>query len=149
MHPRDPQFRTKLDLVHALALEYLDAGGGLAGIGAAKALALRHGVQKRDAVARLMQALLNAAPEAVRREKGAKSAAAQFPEFRAWHALLQPLFDIVPPDWTEKKPDLDLVQRMHAAAHDLEDETEDAEGVEDEDQEQDQEEEDEISPEEE
>ena len=114
VHPRDPQFRTKIDLVHALALEYLDAGGGLAGIGAAKALALRHGVKAGDAVARLMQALLKAAPEAVRREKGAKSAAAQFPEFRAWHALLRPLFDITPPDWTERKPDLDLVQRMQA-----------------------------------
>jgi putative DNA methylase len=118
VHPRDPQFRTKIDLVHALALEYLDAGGGLAGIGAAKALALRHGVKAADAVARLMQALLKAAPEAVRREKGAKSAAAQFPEFRAWHALLRPLFDIAPPDWTEHKPDLDLVQRMQTAGND-------------------------------
>jgi putative DNA methylase len=91
---------------------------------------------------------LNAAPEAVRREKGAKSAAAQFPEFRAWHALLQPLFDIVPPDWTEKKPDLDLVQRMHALAHDAEKniETKEVEDLEDEDQDQD---EDEKSPEDE
>ena len=146
VHPRDPLFRTKLDLVHALALEYLDAGGGLAGIGAAKALALRHGVHKRDAAARLMQALLNAAPEAMRREKGAKSAAAQFPEFRAWHALLQPLFDIEPPDWTEKKPDLDLVQRMHALANDADGggENEGVEDLEDDDQDQD-----EVSPEDE
>jgi putative DNA methylase len=134
VHPRDPQFRTKLDLVHALALEYLDAGGGLAGIGAAKALALRHGVQKGDAVARLMQALLNAAPEAVRRDKGPKSAAAQFPEFRAWYALLQPLFELVPPDWTEKKLDLDLVQRMHALAPEGEGEDETVEDLEDEDE---------------
>ena len=150
VHPRDPHFRTKLDLVHALALEYLDAGGGLSGIGAAKALALRHGIQKRDAVARLMQALLNAAPEAMRQEKGPKSAAAQFPEFRAWHSLLQPLFDIVPPDWTEKKPDLDLVQRMQALAQDVEkgDEMEEVEGLEDQDEDQDHDE-DEKSPEDE
>jgi len=64
----------------------------------------------------------------MRHEKGAKSAAAQFPEFRAWHALLRPLFDIAPPDWTEQILDLDLVQRMHAHAHGTEedDETEES-----------------------
>jgi putative DNA methylase len=135
VHPRDPQFRTKLDLVHALALEYLDAGGGSAGIGAAKGLALRHGVKAGDAVSRLMQALVKAAPEAVRREKGAKSAASQFPEFRAWHALLRPLFDITPPDWTEKKPDLDLVQRMQRSDETETDDEKDDIEVEDEEDE--------------
>jgi hypothetical protein len=52
VHPRDPQFRTKIDLIHGLALEYLDAGGGRAGIGAAKGLALRHGVKAGDAASR-------------------------------------------------------------------------------------------------
>jgi len=55
-------------------------------------------------VARLTAALVAAAPEALRHEKGKKSVAAQFPEFRAWHALLKPLFGIEPPDWTEKAP---------------------------------------------
>ena len=55
-------------------------------------------------VARLMAALVHAAPEALRHDKGKKSAAAKFPEFRAWHVLLQPLFAIEPPDWTEKAP---------------------------------------------
>ena len=82
-----------------------------------------------------MHALVKAAPEAMRHEKGAKSAAAQFPEFRAWHALLRPLFDITAPDWTEKKPDLDLVQRMQRSAEpDADDEIEDME-TEDEDEE--------------
>lgn len=63
-------------------------------------------------MARLMAALVQAAPEAVRRLKGRGSAAEKFPEFRAWHALLQPLFEIAPPDWTEKQPP----QRMLAFA---------------------------------
>ena len=49
-----------------------------------------------------MSALLEAAPLAVRHERGKKSAAAEFPEFRAWHAMLEPLFGVTPPDWTEK-----------------------------------------------
>lgn len=55
-------------------------------------------------MAHLMEALVHAAPEALRHEKGKKSTAAKFPEFRAWHALLGPLFDIESPDWTEKIP---------------------------------------------
>lgn len=54
-------------------------------------------------MARLMEALVTAAPEAVRYDKGKNSAGAKFPEFRAWHALLSPLFSVAPPDWTEKK----------------------------------------------
>ena len=42
-----------------------------------------------------------AAPEAVRFDRGKTSVGARFPEFRAWHALLKPLFDITPPEWTE------------------------------------------------
>ena len=30
--------------------------------------------------------------------------ASDYPEFLAWHALLQPLFNIEPPDWTVKEP---------------------------------------------
>jgi hypothetical protein len=54
--------------------------------------------------------LLRAAPPAVRREKNA--VADKFAEFRAWHAMLLPVFGLAPPDWTEKKPDqavLDLL----------------------------------------
>jgi hypothetical protein len=104
VHPNDPGFRTALDGCHALALRFSEAGGGAGGIGAARALARQQGWRADSGVARLMAALVQAAPEALRREKGAKSAAAQFPEFRAWHALLQPLFGWPPPDWTEKAP---------------------------------------------
>ena len=41
----------------------------------------------------------------MRIERGKTSAAAKFPEFRAWHALLFPLFGVPAPDWTEKLPD--------------------------------------------
>jgi len=57
---------------------------------------------------------VQAAPTAVRVERGKTSAAAKFPEFRAWHALLLPLFGIPAPDWSEKQPEvleLDLVSR--------------------------------------
>jgi adenine-specific DNA methylase len=107
IHPNDPQFRTALDACHALALRYLEAKGGAAGVGSAKALVRQQNWNKDSAVARLLQALVKAAPEAVRREKGKNSAAALFPEFRAWHALLEPLFGTSPPDWTEKAPPQD------------------------------------------
>lgn len=51
-----------------------------------------------------MEALVHAAPAAVRIERGKTSAGAQFPEFRAWHALVKPLFGIAPPDWREEQP---------------------------------------------
>jgi len=102
IHPNDPRFRTALDACHALALRYLEAGGGAGGIGSAKALARQQRWTKDSGVAHLMDALVHAAPEALRHKKGKKSAAARFPEFRAWHELLYPLFGIIPPDWTEK-----------------------------------------------
>ena len=104
VHPNDPRFRTALDGCQALALRYLEAGGGAAGLGAARALAHQQAWKADSQVARLMEALVRAAPKGVRVEKGANSAAAKFPEFRAWHALLKPLFGIEPPDWTEKPP---------------------------------------------
>lgn len=104
IHPNDPRFRTALDACHALSLRYLEAGGGAGGIGSARALVRQQRWTKDSAVARLMEALVHAAPEALRYEKGKKSVAAKFPEFRAWHALLEPLFGIEPPDWTEKTP---------------------------------------------
>jgi hypothetical protein len=102
VHPNDPQFRTALDACHALALRYLEAGGGAGGVGSARALVRQQRWGNESPVARLMEALVKAAPEAVRHEKGKKSAAALFPEFRTWHALVGPLFAIEPPDWTEK-----------------------------------------------
>jgi adenine-specific DNA methylase len=104
VHPNDPQFRTALDACHALALRYIESKGEKAGVGAAKALLRQQNWNSESSVAKLMQALVKAAPEAVRHEKGKKSAAALFPEFRAWHALLEPLFGVSPPDWTEKAP---------------------------------------------
>ena len=102
IHPNDPAFRTALDACHALALRYIEAGGDSAGIGSARALIRQQRWGKDSPVTKLLEALVQAAPEALRHEKGKISAAALFPEFRAWHALLKPLFEIEPPDWTEK-----------------------------------------------
>ncbi len=104
VHPNDPHFRTAIDACHALALRYLEAGGGKAGIGSAKALALQQAWTVESSVAKLMEALVKATPKALRQEAGNKSPAAKFPEFRAWHALLEPLFGIAPSDWTEPEP---------------------------------------------
>ncbi|PZW41846.1 hypothetical protein C8P66_12036 [Humitalea rosea] len=112
IHPRDTVFRTHLDKAQALALTYADAGGGAAGIGAARSFATRHSIKLGDPTVRLIEALLRAAPPAVRREKNA--VAEKFAEFRAWHAMLLPVFGLTPPDWTEKKPDqavLDLLAK--------------------------------------
>ena len=117
VHPNDPQFRTALDGCHALALRYVEASGGAGGIGSARGLAHQQRWSGDSAVARLMEALVRAAPEAVRREKGKDSAAAKYPEFRAWHALLEPLFGIEPPDWTEKKAaQFDLLEGLDGEA---------------------------------
>lgn len=105
VHPNDVAFRTVLDGCHALALRYSEAGGGAAGIGAARSLARQQGWDKDSPLARLLAALVQAAPPAVRIERGKTSAAAKFPEFQAWHALLFPLFGVPAPDWTEKLPD--------------------------------------------
>jgi len=103
VHPQDPSFRTALDGCHALALRFLEVVDRAGGIGNAKELARRQNWQKGGSVARLMEALVHAAPEAMQVDDGKKtSAAALFPEFRAWHTLLQPLFGIEPPDWTPK-----------------------------------------------
>ena len=104
IHPNDPEFRTTLDGCQALALRYIEAGGGAAGIGSARALARQQGWTKDSPVARLMEALVKAAPQAIREERGTKSAASEYPEFRAWRGLLSPLFGIEPPEWIEKAP---------------------------------------------
>ncbi len=114
IHPRDPVFRTHLDRAHALALTYADAGGGNAGIGAAKSFALKHSIKVGDATVHLIEALLKASPRAVRRDKG--DVAKRFPEFRAWHAMLEPLFGITPPDWTEKGPDQGMLALLTSKA---------------------------------
>ena len=103
IHPNDPQFLTALDACHAAALRYVEAKGGTSGIGSAKALMRQQGWGPGSAVAKLMEALVKAAPEAVKFEKGKISAAALFPEFRAWHEMLKPLFGIEPPEWKEKQ----------------------------------------------
>jgi adenine-specific DNA methylase len=127
VHPNDPVFRTALDACHALALRYVEAGGGAGGIGSAKSLANQHRWTKDSKEARLMEALVHAAPEAVRHEAGKKSVAAQYPEFRAWHALLLPLFGIKPPDWKKK---LDAI--IGLPFRELSDEEEEESGSEDE-----------------
>ena len=104
-------------------------------MGNARELARRQNWPKGSSVARLMEALIHAAPEAVRVDDGKKtSAAAMFPEFRAWHALLQPLFGIEPPDWTPKlepQPELELFagsQAELAKAEEAEDDEEEEAG---------------------
>jgi adenine-specific DNA methylase len=138
IHPRDTVFRTHLDKAQALALTYVDAGGGAAGIGAARSFTTRHGIKLGDPTVRLIEALLLAAPPAVRREKNA--VAQKFAEFRAWHAMLEPVFGLTPPDWTEKKSaqaELDLLTKSAVPS------AEDAEEAEIEDEEDDENEEDE------
>jgi hypothetical protein len=122
IHPRDPAFRTHLDKAQAVALAYADAGGGAAGTGAAKSFALKHSIKPGDATARLIEALLKAAPPAVRRDKG--EVATKFAEFGAWHAMLQPLFGIEPPDWTEKPPDQGILQLLARTGGGLDEEEE-------------------------
>ncbi len=137
VHPNDVAFRTVLDGCHALALRYLEAGGGGAGIGAARSLARQQGWDKDSPVARLLAALIQAAPPAVRIDRGKASAAAKFPEFRAWHALLFPLFGVPAPDWTEKLPDqmdfelLDAPEVNEDADLDVDDEAGDEDDEED------------------
>jgi adenine-specific DNA methylase len=135
IHPRDPAFRTHLDKAQALALAYADAGGEAAGIGAAKSFALRHAIHPGDPTVRLIAALLKAAPPAVRRDRG--EVALRFAEFRAWHAMMQPLFGVEPPDWTEKPPNqgvLELLARRAADGEKFEEEIEEEDEEEPEDE---------------
>jgi len=118
VHPNDPQFRTALDACHALALRYVEAGGRDAGIGSARGLLRQQGWTRDSAEARLMEALVKAAPPAVRVDTGRTSAGALYPEFRAWHALLEPLFDIEPPDWTVHGPEQLTMAALEPAAED-------------------------------
>lgn len=139
VHPNDVAFRTALDACQALALRYVEAGGGSAGVGAARSLARQQGWDKDSPVARLLAALVQAAPAAVRIDRGKSSAAAKFPEFRAWHALLFPLFGAPAPDWTEKLPDqmeFELLDASESADEaDAQDDGGDEDGEEDEEDE--------------
>jgi hypothetical protein len=118
VHPNDPQFRTALDACHALALRYLESKGGGAGIGSARSLVRQQRWTKDSNIARLMEAMVHAAPQATWFEKGKTSAAALYPEFRAWHDLLEPLFGLTPPEW--KKPEAPQPS-LFAAEPELED----------------------------
>ena len=103
VHPNDPHFRTALDGCQALALRYIEAGGSAAGIGAARQLAVQQGWKNGSPIGKLLEALVTAAPPALWFEKGKTSAAALYPEFRAWHDLLEPLFGIEPPAWKDEE----------------------------------------------
>lgn len=128
VHPNDPRFRTALDGCHALALRYLEAGGGSAGVGSAKALARQQNWSKESTVARLMEALVHAAPEALRHDTGKKSVAALFPEFRAWHELLRAIFGMEAPDWTMKAPPQGLLPFQSVAEEDVSEDDDTEEG---------------------
>jgi len=103
VHPNDEYFASAIDMCHALALKHAEAGGGEAGIGAAKGTALQQGWTGDGACAKLMEALVRAAPQAIRfpGKESNKTMADEFPEFRAWHVMLKPLFGIEPPEWVE------------------------------------------------
>jgi adenine-specific DNA methylase len=127
VHPNDPEFRTAIDACHALALRYVEAASEAAGIGSAKALMRQQGWTKDSPVARLMAALVQAAPRAVWQDTGKISAGAKFPEFRAWHALVKELFGVEPPDWTI----LEVKQQdLFEETEDEEEEEEESEGEE-------------------
>jgi adenine-specific DNA methylase len=132
VHPNDPSFRTALDACHAVALAYAEAGGGAAGIGVAKSLARRLGWSPDGPVARLMEALVKAAPVAVQFTKKKGDAADRFPEFRAWREILQEVFAIEPAEWKPPKVELGNLFSSTETEDDLEDEVEDEEGDSDE-----------------
>lgn len=127
VHPNDPSFRTALDACHAVALAYAEAGGGAAGIGVAKSLARRLSWSPDGPVARLMEALVKAAPVAVQFTKKKGDAADRFPEFRAWRDILQEVFAIKPAEW--KPPNVELGNLFSSTESDdeLEDEIEEEE----------------------
>ena len=139
VHPGDPEFRTALDACHALAMAYADAlpeQGEAGAMGTVRALVNRHRLTRESAAVRLMEALVNAVPDALRVSGGALSAAARFPEFRAWHAILPGIFQVEVADWTPKPPtgQMELLTRAMAGgvADDerIDDEFEDDEGEE-------------------
>lgn len=128
IHPNDEYFVSAIDMCHALALRYAEAKSEQAGIGAAKGMALQQGWNTSSPCARMMVALVNAAPRAVQFPGGGKkkTTADEFPEFRAWHAMLKPLFGIEPPEW--KVPT--LLQPSLAGMHADEEEIEETENEE-------------------
>jgi len=129
VHPNDPRFRTALDGCQALALRYIEAGGGSGGVGSAKSLVRQQAWGRESPVARLMAALVQAAPEAFRFEKkGKKAAETPFPEFRAWHDMLSEVFGLPAPVWKEKEPpNQDLVEQVREMELENEEEEEESE----------------------
>lgn len=124
IHPNDARFRTTLDACHALALRHIESGGERMGIGAAKQLAAQQQWKGDSAVARLMEALIKAAPEGVRFPKKKGSAAVNYPEFSAWHSMLKPVFGIDPPEWKEELLPLELGLTIDSESEDAEGEDE-------------------------
>jgi adenine-specific DNA methylase len=123
IHPDDRSFRTAIDACHALALAYLEAGGGKAGEGAARSFVRRTGLRAESPAAILMEALVRAAPPAVRTP--GRGAAPTYPEFAAWHALLEPVFGITPPDWSVALPLQPALPGIGGASDDDDSENED------------------------
>jgi putative DNA methylase len=139
VHPNDPGFRTALDACHGAALAYVEAGGGGAGIGVVRSMARRLGWSPEGPVARLMDALVRAAPLAVQRTTKKGDAADRFPEFRAWREILLQVFAVEPAEW--KPPKIELGNLFSAAAladgegdEDVLDDLDEEEGAEDEDE---------------
>ena len=66
VHPAAECFVSPIDMRHALALRYQESGGGQSGIGAARGMRLQQGRDAESPCAKLMTALVNAAPRAAR-----------------------------------------------------------------------------------
>lgn len=136
IHPNDHAYFTALDLAQALALCWQDAfatGGEQNAIGATRGMTARLGVVPESPAARLLYALVKAAPEALRFPGGKGSASEKYPEFMAWHAMLKPLFSIDPPVWEKPKAeDLDLGALFETSTEPSSEDAEDEEADEEE-----------------
>jgi hypothetical protein len=129
IHPNDPEFRTAIDGCHALALAAVKRDGF--DIGEAKTLARRQGWTRDSAVARLMAALVKAAPPAMWHPEKKTTAGAKYPEFRLWHDALEPLFGIEAPDWDKpEREQLDAFAVSEGEAMDYEPEADSEESEE-------------------
>ncbi len=126
VHPDDSRFETAVDMCHALALRYDDAGRGQNGIGAAASLARQQGWKAGGPCELLMSALLKTAPEAVRfAGKGKnKTAGDIYWEFRAWHEMYRALFGGEVEEWKEPLPQADLFTDSRGDDEEAEDDEE-------------------------
>jgi hypothetical protein len=110
IHADDPAFRTNLDAAHALALACIETEAGGNRINVAKAFALKHGINPRGQVARLICALLEAT-SAYRKE----CLSSNYRELQAWEDVAGPLFGFMhitsdAPYWNNRRSGGDRIK---------------------------------------